>query len=257
MDERSYRKIKVDLVHDGQVLRIWLASGKYNILDKKMMNEILDCLMRDGDLVDLKAIVFAGEGENFCTGASVEEHQKEQAPEMIEAFHDIFTKLLELSVPAIALVRGSCLGGGMELAFFCNFVIADKFARFGQPEIKLGVFPPVAVSILPLIIPRQHAEYLVLTGKSINTEIAKAWGLVGQVTGDLEATLEDCLGKILPHSAQSLRTACEVMRHDWIESLPALLDKIRHRYILMMEDYDPNEGIAAFLEKRDPVWKNR
>ncbi|HUT78812.1 MAG TPA: enoyl-CoA hydratase/isomerase family protein, partial [Polyangia bacterium] len=130
----TYEKISVETTHAGQVLRITLNSPPANILDAQAMGEIRACLDAEGASRDLKAIVFAGAGKHFCFGASVAEHQKDQAPAMIAGFHAMFKKLLGCEAPLVALVRGQCLGGGMELAAFCNFVLAEPSAKFGQPE---------------------------------------------------------------------------------------------------------------------------
>jgi cyclohexa-1,5-dienecarbonyl-CoA hydratase len=252
-------KIKVRRENDGQVLRIVLAFPKGNVLDAQMMGEITACVDRDAADKDLKAIVFEGEGKHFCFGASVPEHVKDKAPEMIRGFHTLFKKLLACGVPTFALVRGQCLGGGMELAAFCNFVIAEPSAMFGQPEIVLGVFPPVAAIILPGIVGQSRADDLVLTGRSIDAQTALAWGLVHAVADDGEKLLADALAKhFLPKSAESLRRANRAVRESWYRELNAALDRMEKAYVTdLMGTHDANEGIAAFLEKRSPKWENR
>lgn len=252
-------KIKVRRENDGQVLRIVLSAPPGNVLDAQMMGEIVACL--DAETADrgLKAIVFEGEGKHFCFGASVPEHVKEKAPEMIRSFHGLFKKLLACAVPTFALVRGQCLGGGMELAAFCNFVVAEPSAKFGQPEIVLGVLPPVAAAILPGIIGQSRADDLVLTGRSIDAQTALAWGLVHAVADDGNALVTEALAKhFVPKSAESLRHANRAVREAWHRELPAALDRMEHAYVkVLMETHDANEGIGAFLEKRSPKWENR
>jgi cyclohexa-1,5-dienecarbonyl-CoA hydratase len=252
-------KIKVRRENDGQVLRIVLAFPKGNVLDAQMMGEICACLDEEAADPGLKAIVFEGEGKHFCFGASVPEHVREKAPEMIRGFHGLFKKLLATGIPTFALVRGQCLGGGMELASFCNFVIAEPSAVFGQPEIVLGVFPPVAALILPGIVGQSRADDLVLTGRSIDAQTALAWGLVHAVAEDGNALLSDALAKhILPKSASSLRHANRAVRASWHRELPAALDRMERAYVDdLMGTHDANEGIAAFLEKRPPKWESR
>lgn len=258
-NKNQYSKIKVDLTHDAQVLCVVLSAPPGNVLDAGMMGEISACLEREGSDERLKAIVFKGEGKHFCFGASVAEHQKEQAPGMIRGFHAMFKKLLGCRIPTIAVVRGQCLGGGMELVSFLNFIIAEPSAKFGQPEIQLGVFPPVAALILPEIIGQLRADDLVLTGRSIDAATAREWGLVSQVAEDGEKALEELLAKhLLPRSASSLRYAGEAVRSSWHERLSERLDSMERLYVdKLMETHDANEGIASFLEKRTPVWKNR
>ena len=259
MTDADYRKIKAQPVHEGQVLRIVLADPPGNVLDARMMGEISACLGTEGARPEMKAIVFEGEGKHFCFGASVEEHQKARAPEMIRAFHGLFKQMLALSVPTVSLVRGQCLGGGMELAAFCNFIIAEPGAKFGQPEIKLGVLPPVAALILPPIIGQARADDLILTGRSIDAATAHAWGLVHVVAEEGAEVLEKLLEKhLLPKSAAALRHANRASRFAWDKTLGAELDRMERYYVdELMESEDANEGIASFLDKRPPAWKNR
>jgi cyclohexa-1,5-dienecarbonyl-CoA hydratase len=222
------------------------------------MSEIVACLDAEGSSVDLKAIVFVGEGKHFCFGASVAEHRKDQAPAMISGFHGLFKKLLAVQTPLVALVRGQCLGGGMELASFCNFVLAEPNAKFGQPEIQLAVLPPVASAILPGIVGQARADDIVLTGRSIDAETAREWGLVHAVAEDGEALLGELLEKhLLPKSAAALRFAHKAVRYHWYAALSQILDEMERLYVDgLMECDDANEGIAAFLEKRKPCFKN-
>ena len=97
---------------------------------------------------------------------------------MLDAFHAVFYQLVKLAVPTMAVVRGQCLGGGMELALFCNFIVADRTAAFGQPEIVLAVFPPPASVILPMKVGQSYADDIVLTGRSIDAIEAQRIGLV-------------------------------------------------------------------------------
>lgn len=255
----QYEKIKVRETHDGQVLRIVLASPPANILDAKAMSEIGAVLETQGRAPERKAIVFEGEGKHFCFGASVAEHVKAEAPKMIAGFHGLFKQLLALDVPLFALVRGQCLGGGMELAAFCNFVIAEPSAKLGQPEIQLAVLAPVASAILPGIIGQSRADDLLLTGRSIDAVTAHAWGLVHAVADNAEELLEKALADhFLQKSASSLRIANRAARWRWHAELPARLDAMERLYIDdLMATNDANEGIQAFLEKRKPAYKNR
>lgn len=258
-ENNGYEKIRVSRLHDGQFLHILLATPPANILDGATMGEIVRCLDAEGGDQALKGIVFEGEGKHFCFGASVEEHTKEKAGEMIAGFHAMFKKLLATTVPTIALVRGQCLGGGMELALFCNFIIAEPRAKFGQPEIQLAVFPPVAAQLLPQIIGQLRADDMILTGRSIDAQTAKDWGLVHAVAEDGEAALDELLTKHLaPKSAESLRFANRAARSSWYRDLSRGLDEMEHLYVReLMESEDANEGINAFLEKRAPEWKNK
>ncbi len=259
MQNDDLTKIKVRLTHGDRVLRIVLAAPPGNVLDARMMEEIAACLKREGKRPELRAVVFSSESKHFCFGASVAEHQKDQAPSMIRSFNSLFKDLLALAVPTFSLVKGQCLGGGMELASFCNFVIAEPGAKFGQPEINLGVLPPVAALILPSIIGQLRADDLILTGRSINAETAHEWGLVHEVCDDVEEALEKALEKhFLPKSAEALRMANRASRAAWHRRLAGDLDDMERFYVdRLMETHDANEGIVSFLEKRKPLWQDR
>lgn len=257
----EYRLITCERLFEGSVIKIVLNSPKANILEAAMLAEIsaaLDGLATDKDV---KLIVFEGSGKHFSFGASVQEHTKQNAAMMLKAFHKVFYQLVAMAVPTMAIVRGQCLGGGMELALFCNFIVADKTAMFGQPEIVLGVLPPPASVMLPKKVGQAHADDLVLTGRSISAEEGARIGLVnvlvedGQDAWDTASTWIQ--NHILPKSAQSLRIANQAVRRDFFRRILEDLPRMEALYLKdLMESYDPNEGIGAFLEKRKPVWKN-
>ena len=145
----KYEKIRTEDFLDGKALKVVLNAPKANVLDGQMMAEILDLLKVVKKRNELRLLCFVGEGKHFCFGASVPDHVREKAPAMLEAFHSMFLRLIELGIPTAAAVRGQCLGGGMELATFCNRVVAQPGAALGQPEIQLAVLPPIASLILP------------------------------------------------------------------------------------------------------------
>src|SRR5207247_6343275 len=137
-----------------------LARPPVNILSIAMMQEINAALDRCSQQRDLAAIVFAAAPDcrAFSAGVAVEEHTHETVFQMLDSFHAIFRNLEQIARPAVAVVNGPALGGGCELVAFCDLVIASDQARFGQPEIKLGVFPPVAAILLPRIIGDRRAR---------------------------------------------------------------------------------------------------
>jgi cyclohexa-1,5-dienecarbonyl-CoA hydratase len=254
-------KIKLDFLQNESVARVILNAPKGNVLDAAMMGELLDAFSELKTKQNIKVITFEGEGNHFSFGASVEEHKKELAGPMLKSFHELFYNIIDLSTPTIAKISGQCLGGGMELALICNFIFADKTAKFGQPEIILGVFPPPASVILPLKIGAAKAEEILLTGKTISAEEAKALGLVNEVYEDknaLENNVNEFIEKnMLTKSASSLRYAIKAARSNFNYVLRDNLQVLESLYISkLMETNDANEGINSFLEKRKPVWQN-
>lgn len=254
-------KIKLSFSHNETVANILLDDGKGNVLDNVMMLDILSCFKELRERSDIKLITFQGAGKHFSFGASVEEHTKEFAETMLLTFHRIFVEVLQMQIPTLAKISGQCLGGGMELAIVCSVLFADKSAKFGQPEIKLGVFPPPASILLPEKIGLARAEELLITGRSIDAEEALRFGLVHAVYDDQEALnagVNDWIEKyIVPKSASSLRFAQRAARIKLNHILGNFLPQLERIYITqLMDTTDANEGINAFLEKRTPVWEN-
>lgn len=243
--------IRVEALEDGAVVRLVLNRPKANILDAAMIGAIVEAL--DAQVhKHTKLVLFEGEGAHFCFGASVEEHQAEQAGDMLRAFHGLFRKLAELAVPTCAIVRGQCLGGGLELASWCTWIVATPDARLGQPEIKLAVFPPMASLLLPWRVGGAHGLDLCVSGRSVKAEEAQQMGLISAVTDDPESWWRALFDKHLaPTSASSLRFAERAARIDLSERFETQLPKLEQLYLSeLMNTFDANEGIAAFLERR-------
>ncbi|MFO0553340.1 MAG: enoyl-CoA hydratase-related protein [Polyangiaceae bacterium] len=242
---------------DGAVLRLVLDAPKGNILDAAMIDGVTTALDREVD-ARVKLVVFEGAGKHFSFGASVEEHKREAAPKMLEKFHALFRHLARLAVPTCALVRGQCLGGGLELASYCTFIVATTDARLGQPEIKLAVFAPMASVLLPWRLGAGRALDLCVSGRSITAAEAKDMGLVSAVTDDPEAWIRALYAESLkPTSASSLRFAERAARADLNQRLERDLPAIEQLYLEdLMATHDANEGIAAFLERRPASFKD-
>jgi len=254
-------KIKFELTHENSVAKIILQNGKGNILDSGMMKDLSEAFVEIKKLKGIKLITFEGSGNHFSFGASVEEHTKENAPSMLKGFSKLFFDLIDLSIPTLAKISGQCLGGGMELAIACNFLFCDATAKFGQPEIVLGVFAPVASLILPFKLNTAVSNDFLLNGRIFSADEVKTSGLVNEVYENkeaLEAGYEDWLEKnILPKSASSLRFAVKAANFELNRILLEGLPKLEKLYVdELMESYDANEGINAFLEKRKAVWMN-
>ncbi len=254
-------KLRIEYSHNNSIARIILDDGKGNVLDAIMMSELQELLNSFKGKNELKLITFEGEGKHFSFGASVEEHTRENAPQMLKSFHQLFYTLGELSIPTAAKISGQCLGGGLELALACNFMFADETAKLGQPEIILGVFPPPASLILPLKLGSAKADELLITGKVITAERGKEIGLLNEVYDDKEAMnteVEKWISKqILPKSASSLRYATRAGRTFFNHIIGKFLPELESTYVdQLMETKDANEGIQSFLEKREPVWQN-
>ena len=245
-----------------RVARITLARPPLNILNIAMMTEINDALAQCSSHRDLVAIVFeaAGETRAFSAGVAIEEHVAETVRQMLESFHAIVRTLRTIQRPALALVDGPALGGGCELALACDIVIAGERARFGQPEIKLGVFPPVAAVLLPRIIGEKKARELILTGDTIDAAEALRLGLVNYVvpSNRLAQKTEAVLSGLRELSSAALAVTCTALDLGGRSGFESALKEIESLYLTeLMKTEDASEGIEAFMERRKPEWQNR
>ena len=256
----EFENIKFQI--NDRVARISFARPPLNIFNIAMMREIGAALEHCEQQNDLVAIVFAAaEGTKaFSAGVAVEEHVPETVVEMLDSFHGIFRTLGRISKPAIAVVNGAALGGGCELVLACDIVIATERAKFGQPEIKLGVFPPVAAILLPRIVGEKKARELVLLGEIIGADEALRHGLVNYVvTGnDLEQKTGTVLASLRGLSASSLKATRTALDATALGGTDSLLTTVENLYLNeLMKTEDAGEGLRAFMEKRQPEWKNR
>jgi cyclohexa-1,5-dienecarbonyl-CoA hydratase len=255
----TYQHIRFHL--EDRVGRITFARPPLNVFNIEMMREISEAVSECAQR-DLVAIVFDADKEcrSFSAGVAVEEHVQETIFQMLDSFHSIFRLLEQVAKPAIALVDGAALGGGCELVAACDIVIASDRARFGQPEIKLGVFPPVAAVLLPLVIGEKRARELILTGEIIDAVEAGRLGLCSHVvpSAQLEPKLLEVLAKLRELSGVSLQFARQALDLGRGRSIESALDEQENIYLHeLMKTQDANEGIKAFMEKRKPVWRHR
>jgi cyclohexa-1,5-dienecarbonyl-CoA hydratase len=245
---------------DYDVARITLARPPLNILTIEMMQEIGAALGLAAEQSSLKVLVLAGEGRGFCAGVAVEDHVADRVRPMLEAFHEIFRRLRRLPCATVAAVRGPALGGGAELATFCDVVVAAQDATFGQPEIKVGVFPPIAALHYPQRIGVARTLSLLLSGEVLSATEAQRIGLIDRVVAAeaLDDAVEAQVARFRAQSAVVLRllkrVVVESLHVPFEEALPTLEDVYRYE---LMTTADAGEGLRAFVEKRKPVWRDR
>ncbi len=256
----GYQNIRFAI--DDRVARITFARPPVNIFNIAMMREINDALNECSLQREVVAVVFdaAADCRAFSTGVAVEEHGEDLIFQMLDTFHAIFRTLEQLARPAIAVVDGAALGGGCELVMACDMAIASERARFGQPEIKLGVYPPVAAVLLPQVIGDKRARELILTGELIEAAEAARLGLVNYVVpaNHLEAKTQEVLAKFRGLSATALELTKRAIDLGRARSLDSALKQVEDMYLHeLMKTQDATEGINAFIEKRKPVWRNR
>jgi cyclohexa-1,5-dienecarbonyl-CoA hydratase len=254
---------RADLLEGGTVLRLTLDRPKGNVLSRAMMSELTAALEAHRDDLHLRLVILRGAHGDFSYGAAVAEHVPELAPSLLGEFHAFVRKVATFPVPIAALIEGRCLGGALELALVCHFVFAAAGARLGCPEIRLGVYPPVLAAAGALRLGGAFAERLMLAGEDLDVEAFARAGLVSDVfpagTDPEQALLAWYRRQLAPLSAYSLRVATRVSRESsgLIESLGDPLAAAERAYLeRLLPSHDGNEGIAAFLARRTPAWRD-
>jgi cyclohexa-1,5-dienecarbonyl-CoA hydratase len=252
--------LRVDRVRDGAHLRLMLDRPKGNIVTADVIGAIRSALSAVDRAAGLKLITLEAAGANFSYGASVEEHVADRIGAVLAELNGAVLDLLRAPAPTLAAVRGVCLGGGFELVLACDMVFAADDAKLGVPEIGLGVFPPAAAALLPLRVGASRAARAVVGGEALPAAWWAAAGLVDRVVpaAALDAAVEDWfVTQLAPRSAAALAHAAEAARAGTVRVVPALLADLERQYLdRLMRTHDASEGIAAFIERRSPQWRN-
>lgn len=240
-----------------RVLHLRVNIPPVNVFDTANLEELAGVLKEAAGDDSIAAVVLSGEGKCFSAGASVAEHDEKLVGGMIAAFSAACKALYDLPVPSLALVHGFCFGGGLELALYADFVVADPSAKFGIPEITLAFFPPLACSMLPGIVGRQNAAHLIFTGETIDTDRAQAIGLVQKTVEQSE--WDGIIHRLNQTSMPVLRLTKEAFKfglktETGDTSGPIISDLFLDR---LYQIEDVKEGIASFNEKRKPTWRHR
>jgi cyclohexa-1,5-dienecarbonyl-CoA hydratase len=247
---------KIAFTSDDTSYRVTLADPPLHILDIALLEELRGALAQVKP--DRHLLIIDAQGDKaFSAGASVQDHLGETVAIMLQYFHDCFRMLAKLDIVTVSLVRGAALGGGCELALACDFVLASDRATFGQPEINLGVFPPVAAYQLSRqTFPRRGLE-LLLAGDPIDAATAERLGLVNAVfpIAEFDTRATEWLQRITKQSASSLRFAKRAFRIAQSADFDERLAAVERLYLEeLMQTRDANEGLNAFIEKRKPSW---
>jgi cyclohexa-1,5-dienecarbonyl-CoA hydratase len=251
--------LKVWLERDGALLRLRLARPKANVIDAQMTAALKAAFDAQRGNPGLLAALVDHEGPHFSFGASVEEHLPEHCERMLKGLHALLGAMLDWPRPILVSVKGQCLGGGLELALAGSLMFVSPDTRLGQPEIKLGVFAPAASVLLPLRIGQARAEDLLLSGRSIDGATAAAWGLATEASNDPSAAaLAYFEAHVMEKSAASLAHAVRAAREPFADLARARLEDVEALYLeKLMSTRDANEGLRAFIDKRQPVWEHR
>lgn len=239
--------------------RVELDLPPVNVLDRAALGELDATLTRAASSTELDVVCLRGRGKAFCAGVSVEDHLPDRVEGTLEVFGDVVERLLTLPVPVVAAVQGPAMGGGCELAAACDVVVARDDATFGQPEIRLGVFPPAAAALLPRLVGRQLALDLILTGRSLGAREALQAGLAQHVfpretwEEDVQAYLSRMAGLSRPVLRMAKRATVDGLDRPVGEAMRSA-ERLYLEELMKLED--PREGLEAFLDRREPAWKD-
>jgi len=245
---------------DKGVARMTLNRPDHNLLDESMLREIADGILFAGNAEDAKLVVLDSACKVFSGGIDIGEYTSQRVFQMLEAFHAVFTSMLEVGKPVICVVNGPAIGGGAELAAFGDLIVASPKARFAQPEITIGVFPPLASTILPYLVGPKTALEIILTGEPVTAERALELGMVNRLVPEaqLENTVEDLVARISAHSAPVLSMAKKAVLGGMGLSIKDGLKQSMDIFLNQLYRLeDSQEGLRALVEKRKPNWKNR
>jgi cyclohexa-1,5-dienecarbonyl-CoA hydratase len=251
---------RIAVAFEPPVARLTLHHPPLNVIDIAMMDELAQALSEIETRADVSTVVLSGAGKSFSVGVDVAAHTPDKVAGMLAKFHTVIRGLISTKKVTIAAVHGHCLGGGAELAMVCDLVYTVDTASWGFPEIKLACYPPVAATALAALVGQKHAADLILTGRNITGTEAARIGLVNQAVVDakLELVVKEAiqhLSKLSPAALAITKKANYAWDSMHFDKGLARAEKIYLDELMKTEDV--HEGINAFLEKRQPVWKGK
>ena len=251
--------VKIWSEAEGRLLRLRLNRPKANLVDAAMIAALDAALAHNGGNGQLSAVILDAEGPHFSFGASVEEHLPGQCAAMLAGLHSLVLRMIESPVLLLVVVRGQCLGGGLEVALAGHLMFVAPDAALGQPEMKLGVFAPAASCLLPELIGPARSLDLLVSGRSITGTEAAAMGIAHEAAADPEhAALAYFEEHLRPKSASSLRYAVKAARLDYVVRVREKIRAVERLYLEeLMATHDAVAGLEAFIAKGSPQWQHR
>jgi cyclohexa-1,5-dienecarbonyl-CoA hydratase len=250
----------VKIVESGEAVSLILNRPPVNVMNIAMMKEMSSAFSEIQHHSTAKVLLIKAEGKAFSAGVDVADHSAERIDEMMTEFHRLFEIMNGVKIPIIAVVDGAALGGGCELAIFCDMIVASERAKFAVPEIKVGVFPPVAAAVFPRLIGRQKTFELLMNGDAIFATEAERIGLINKVypTDNFEKSIDEFVSKFTAQSKIILELTKRTIDEGLGKSVMEAMRRVEDIYMKdLMKTEDTNEGLKAFIEKRQPIWKNK
>jgi enoyl-CoA hydratase len=230
-----------------------------NALNGAVMAELTQALETFDADPAVGAMVVTGDDRAFAAGADIKEMAEASAVEMLLSDRiGLWDRLRKIHKPIVAAVSGWCLGGGNELAMACDMIVASETAKFGQPEINLGVIPGAGgTQRLTRAVGKAIAMEVVLNNRTLSAEEAHRWGLVNRVV-PVEAYLEEALrlaNEIAGRAPLAVRLGKEAVNHAFESFLADGVADERRAFYFLFSSHDQREGMQAFIDKRKPEWK--
>jgi enoyl-CoA hydratase len=246
---------------DGVALIQFNRPEVLNALNRTLMEELVDALEAFDTDPAVHVIVIAGNEKAFAAGADIREMADASSVEML--LRDQFARwdrIRKIKKPLIAAVSGFALGGGCEVAMSCDMIVASETARFGQPEINIGVIPGAGgTQRLTRAVGKAKAMEMILTGRMIAADEALRWGLINAVV-PVERYLEEAMAlgrEIAAKPPVAVRLAKEAVLKAFDTTIEGGLEFERKNFYLLFASDDQKEGMTAFGEKRTPAWKGK
>jgi cyclohexa-1,5-dienecarbonyl-CoA hydratase len=242
------------------IARLTMSHAPHNVLTVPMMKEMAEAIESLNGRTDVKAILLQSSQSAFSAGISLEDSRPDRVFQTLDAFTRVFQAMVDISKPVVVVVNGPAIGAGSELVGFGDVVIATPKAKFAQPEVKLGVFPPFAAVMLPQIIGQKKTYELILTGEALSAEEALRFGFVNKVVPEpeLPGYVDGLLARISEFSGPVLEVTKRVIGNSIGQPLKQAMKTSQDLYLNeLMNLEDVQEGLRAVIEKRKPVWKNK
>jgi enoyl-CoA hydratase/carnithine racemase len=251
----------ITLENNDGIARLTINRPPVNVINQEALTEINNALEEITNDEDTKVLLIRGSGNKaFCAGVEIGDHIGDKMPVMMREFGKMFILLRKLGKPSIAVVNGVALGGGCELVAGCDMAVASEKAKLGQPEIILGGLAPAAAAIFPRIMPEKKGFDLILLGENASAAEAERIGLVNKVVSEeeLDNAAEELAKKFLAKSSLSIRLCRDAFYQCAnIADFDEAVNYGTEAGIKTWETEDGQEGLNSYLEKRNPVWKNK
>jgi enoyl-CoA hydratase len=232
-----------------------------NALNNRLMHEVMDALEAFDNDENIGAMVITGNEKAFAAGADIKEMVDKSAQQIMETDHVApFSRILNIRKPVIAAVSGYALGGGCELAMSCDMIVASESAKFGQPEINIGVIPGAGgTQRLTRAVGKALAMEMILNNRTLLAQEAYQFGLVNRVV-PMDQYLNEALKlaeEIASRAPVAVRVAKKMINQAYERSLSDALRVEKEEFYNLFSTEDQKEGMKAFTEKRKPVWKGK